>query len=562
MTARLGATVDAIDLFCGWGGSSQGIAAAGATLRLAANHSRLAIDIHARNFPDTDHLVADVSNPDAPRDADGNVVEYVDPMSLPPSRFMWASPSCRFHSPANAKKLYATGPNLFDDPEFDHDLYAKSERSRVSMLCPLRYAAKHAPELVIVENVVEAAKWGPDRDGSTFQWWLREWERVGYSWRAVFLNSMFFPPCPQSRDRMYVVFWRRGNPAPDLDYRPTAYCTRCEAARESRQTWKRRTKAWPLEQWGKYRTQYIYTCTTCAGEVEPLAWPAYSAIDWSDLGTRIGDRDRPLAPKTVERIRRGIAKFANHPAVVIPNITGGRARHIAAQLSTQVTTSRDMLITRGVTLPTAGNVSERPGQTRAKPLDVATYTQTQTQALGFAHVPTVATFRGGKHAQMDSSARAVTEPVGTMTAGGIHHSLTIAGGFTKINGGPGDTAWHNWDEALGTITARDTTGLIVLPWIDQYRSDPAAVSDQLATVMTHARHALASIEPGDPADVDVDDVRFRMLHPDPEIRRAMAFGDDYILAGNKTQMIAGLGNAVTPPVADWLTQQALATLNT
>jgi site-specific DNA-cytosine methylase len=54
--------------------------------------------------------------------------------------------------------------------------------------------------------------------------------------------------------------------------------------------------------------------------------------------------------------------------------------------------------------------------------------------------------------------------------------------------------------------------------------------------------------------------RFRMLEPHPELRRAMAFDDDYILLGNKTEMTAGLGNAVTPPVATWITGRCLDTL--
>jgi hypothetical protein len=72
--------------------------------------------------------------------------------------------------------------------------------------------------------------------------------------------------------------------------------------------------------------------------------------------------------------------------------------------------------------------------------------------------------------------------------------------------------------------------------------DPAAVTEQLATVMTHLRHSLASIEPRDPSTITDDDlaqVRFRMLDPDPELRRAMAFDDTYILLGNKGQMTGG-----------------------
>jgi site-specific DNA-cytosine methylase len=61
-------------------------------------------------------------------------------------------------------------------------------------------------------------------------------------------------------------------------------------------------------------------------------------------------------------------------------------------------------------------------------------------------------------------------------------------------------------------------------------------------------------------EADLMNTRFRMFEPDPELRRAMAFDDKYILLGNKTQMTFGLGNAVTPPLATWITGRCLATL--
>ncbi len=46
------------DLFCGAGGSGLGATAvAGVELRIAANHWALAIQTHATNVPDTDHVV-------------------------------------------------------------------------------------------------------------------------------------------------------------------------------------------------------------------------------------------------------------------------------------------------------------------------------------------------------------------------------------------------------------------------------------------------------------------------------------------------------------------------
>lgn len=192
VTRRLGETVTAIDGFCGFGGSSQGIHAAGVEVRVAANHDRLSIDCHAANYPDTDHVRADLSNPEA--------ADYLDPVDLPPATFGWFSPSCKFHSQANARKVYAEGPQerLFaDGEEFDQEAYANSERSRMTMMCPLRYAARHRPEIVVVENVLEVTAWGPARDGSTFRWWLAEWGRLGYEHECLFPGAPFrWTPSP------------------------------------------------------------------------------------------------------------------------------------------------------------------------------------------------------------------------------------------------------------------------------------------------------------------------------------------------------------------------------
>jgi DNA (cytosine-5)-methyltransferase 1 len=301
VSTRTGFTVDAIDVFCGFGGSSQGIHAAGAEVRVAANHNALAIECHARNFPGTDHRRADLVDPESG--------DYMDAADLPRARFAWFSPGCQHHSPANAEKLYERGrqAGLFDDDEdFDYAAYARSERSRVTMSCVLRYAERNRPELIVVENVVEVCHWGPGRDGTTFAWWKRTLEGLGYETECCFFNSQFFPPCPQSRDRIYVVAWRKGNRRPDLDHRPAAYCTSdaCGGRHVNAvQAWKQPKKSWPLPRWGKYAAQYVYRCPDCGSEVFPVAWPALTAINWSNLGPMIGERAgrgmKPLSPAQV-----------------------------------------------------------------------------------------------------------------------------------------------------------------------------------------------------------------------------------------------------------------------
>src|SRR6185369_14399379 len=217
--SRRGSIVDAIDFYCGFGGSSQGIKAAGAVIVAAANHLDIAIQCHGANFPEVNHYRADLVNSDS--------ADYMDAAELPAARFAWFSPGCTHHSPANAKKIYQRGRQaaLFEEHDFDEVAYANSERSRVTMSCVLRYADRHRPEILVVENVVEVTLWGPGRDGSTFAGWKRTLANMDYEMEFLFLNSQFFAPCPQSRDRLYIVAWKKGNKRPNLEYRPLAYCT-------------------------------------------------------------------------------------------------------------------------------------------------------------------------------------------------------------------------------------------------------------------------------------------------------------------------------------------------
>ncbi len=71
-----------------------------------------------------------------------------------------------------------------------------------------------------------------------FDEWLLMMQKLGYIWEIVYFNSMFAHPTPQSRDRMYVVFWKKGNTAPDLRFTPLAWCAYCGKDVASIQSWK------------------------------------------------------------------------------------------------------------------------------------------------------------------------------------------------------------------------------------------------------------------------------------------------------------------------------------
>ena len=540
------------DLFCGAGGSSIGAEAAGARLVMAANHWRLAIETHNSNFPDADHDCADVSQ--------------VDPRRYPSTDILIASPECTNHSSAKTNKHRTT----IWDPTVD----PSEERSRATMWDVPRFAEYHRYALVVVENVVEARNWAP------FPAWLAAMDSLGYAHRAVYLNSMVAHPTPQSRDRMYVVFWRRGNTAPDLDIRPVAWCASCERDVAGIQSWKSPTKAS-----GKYRAQYVYRCPACAGIALPYAWPAAAAIDWSLPAPRIGDRGKPLADATLRRIRAGLERYGPSAIVQAAGHTFERAGYYRtwAPLGTQTTTIQHALV---VETAYAGKGDADKSRTTDDPLRTLTTVQTQAlvtrpardtreplatqtgrQTMGLV-VPAGETWRDDARPTGDpfatrtgnetdalvvplrnhGQARPTTEPVATVSAEGNHHALLIR----NYSGGAEMT--KPVTAPTGTITAVDHHALVTTFLTDYHgEGQPAPVTDPHRTMDTRDRYGLVA------ASFEVEDCGFRMLEPH-EIGRAMAFDDGYIVLGNKRERVRQYGNAVTPPVMALILGRAIASL--
>jgi DNA (cytosine-5)-methyltransferase 1 len=484
--------VTVTDLFCGAGGSSSGaVAVPGVRVAMAANHWRLAVDTHQANHPGTDHDCADVSQ--------------VDPRRYPRTDVLWASPSCTNHSTAKGRRRAEQQASLFDPPD------EAAERSRATMWDVVRFAEHHAYRAVVVENVVDAARW------VLWPAWRSALDALGYHARVVYLNSMHAhaagPPAPQSRDRLYVVCWRRGDRAPEVDRwtRPRAWCPVCDRQVAAVQSWKQ-----PESRWGRYRAQYVYRCPhrACGHRVVEPGWlPAAAAIDWTLPAQRIGDRVRPLAPKTIARIAAGLRRYAGTAAAPLLVPVEGR------------------------------------DQTAARPAAEPMRTQTARNETGLSGsagmLPFIAALRGS-HTQ-DSP---VTAVLPTFAASGTHHGLVghPPALVMRNNTARGDQGQMSTPvtEPIRTITASGRQSLI--RW-DQRSSQALHAGDtgQAGGVDAATQTALV----GDAligGVVQVEDCTFRMLEPH-EISAGMAFPRGYVVLGTKREKVRQLGNAVTPPAA-------------
>jgi DNA (cytosine-5)-methyltransferase 1 len=337
----------------------------------------------------------------------------------------------------------------------------------------------------------------------------------------------------------------------------------------------------------------LYLIARCDGL--PIVWPepthgagralpwrtAAECIDWTIPCPSIFERAKPLAEATLRRIARGIQRYviaAARPFIVpLCHTTSGPRAH-----------SGD------APLPTI---------TTAKGGEFAVC------------APYIATMRGTAPDQIAASAHQLTEPLRTISAGGIHHALVapaliqtsygeregqaprvldlhkplgtvVAGGqkhglvaaFLARHYGGNENDGAALTRPMHTVTCQDHHALVTAPLVapgdhrDEVRaflvkyygtSSAASLREPLDTVTTRDRFGLVTI---DGCDYAIADIGMRMLQPH-ELFAAQGFPPDYQLdvdlAGKrltKTQLIELVGNSVCPPVARALVEANVSRL--
>jgi DNA (cytosine-5)-methyltransferase 1 len=589
--------VSVTDLFCGAGGSSLGATQAGAEITTALNHWKLAIETHNSNFPNARHECVDIS--------------ACEPRRYPDTTVLIASPECTNHTLAKGTKKYARA-GLGTRPMFEGwGLDPAAERSRATMWDVVRFAEAHPYDLIIVENVVEARQWMLWES-----WWhaLTVGLKPGYDGQCVYLNSQFAWPTPQSRDRLYAVFWRKGLRRPDLDIRPWAWCPVCGGNVQAVQSWKKNKAPW-----GRYERQYLYLCPHCGGAnvVRPYYYAAANAIDWNIPAPRIGDRKFPLKPKTVARIEAGLRKFTGGPFTLMTNADLPRRNlhsvteplptqptapapglcvppFIVAlnqsQVGTNVTPASAPLPTQttapifGWLIPFTGDPADHPARplvgcwptqtgylnldeqaemafshapdTRSRPDTDPLSAQTTRQTQALVTLPFLARL-AGMRATEPNTAIAVTEPTDTQVAGASQHALvTVPLVIQQYGTGTADAA----GDPLSTVVAGGNHHALCTPppfLVDYHRTGgPHALAEALGTLTTVDRYGL--VQPAGPPAVA--DCGFRILLPH-EVGAAMAFPASYQVLGTGRDKVRQYGNAVTPPAMALLLERCLAVLH-
>jgi DNA (cytosine-5)-methyltransferase 1 len=519
--------------FAGGGGTSFGASEVpGISMIAFANHLAAACEAHRNQarFRDTEHFQEDLTKLPAEK--------------MPYATIFGGSPVCPPFSNASGivrdfDKKNAQLP-LFPSltPE-DPKIAARREkyrRGRMLMQEPIKYLRamkrKYGRPVLggVIENVPQARQWAEwDR-------WIGEFHSEDYYTKVIAYNSMHAVApksrrAPQSRDRLYVMFWHKSlGRHPDFDkwLRPAAYCPTCATTVNAMQVFKK-----PGADMGRYRAQYTYRCpnVTCRHqEVFPNTVPALSAIDPNIPGIRLGDRAAlgmpALVEGTMERIVAGIRKYWAPLLVPIGGTWREHAQPLSREFPTRTTKECDAVVVHPA----------------------------------FSLPPFITPMRGGGD---KGRARSIFDPAHTVTAGGNHHGyVTPPLVMRNYTARPGQEASMTTPatEPLRAVTASGNQSL--LTWqkallVPYHKNDRSAVpvGQPMGTLTTKDRYGLLTADDMQTwaGEFDLDDVMFRMLTPD-EVRIAMAFPDEYDMPAHFSREIQMMlyGNACTPPVMELL----------
>ena len=257
-----------VDLFCGAGGTSQGVESARidedkcAKVIACVNHDPNAIASHAANHPEALHFTEDIRTLNL-----SPLVKHIQKMRTmyPEAELvLWASLECTNFSKAKGGK-----PRDADSRTLAEHLY--------------RYIEVIQPDYIQVENVEEFMSWGDlDKNGKPvskdqgrcfIRWMNRICQQYGYTFDYRILNSANYGAYT-SRKRLFIQFAANGLPI-----------------------------VWPTQTHAKNGN---------GGDLFHFykKWkPVKEVLELDDEGTSIFARKKPLCEKTLERIYCGLIKF-------------------------------------------------------------------------------------------------------------------------------------------------------------------------------------------------------------------------------------------------------------
>lgn len=538
-----------VDNFAGGGGASTGIEeATGFSVDIAINHDPKAIAMHKANHPNAKHYCEDVWQVDPVQACNGH-----------PVGLAWFSPDCKHFSKAKGGK-------------------PKDKNIRGLAWVACRWAGLVRPRVIMLENVEEFKTWGPlnrghhpvkSKQGRTFDKFVRQLQDLGYEVQFRELVAADYG-APTMRKRFFMI-------------------ARCD----------KKPIVWPEPTHAHADSEAVKK-----GLLKPHVG-AYTQIDFSrpcpsifDTSEQIKEKYgikavRPLAPKTMERIARGLKKFVldnPEPFIVqynhggdrrpldtkepLPTITGkhgygivepymvqigqtgftkDRSKNIQEPLSTIVSKNEHCLICPTLIQYHSETAQGKVrGQTIKDPIMTVDGSNRYGLVTSFLHKYYDGGYKG--------AGESMENPLPTITA--WDHNSVVTANLIQMNN---HCDGKDIRQPLPTITAGDGHFGEVRAFLIKYYGQGTGqdIQEPLDTVTSRDRFGLVTIE-GE--DYQIVDIGLRMLEP-RELYGCQGFPDDYIIDHDytgktypRTEQVKRCGNSVSPMVPNALVRANLKEL--
>nr|DAG24348.1 MAG TPA: DNA cytosine methyltransferase [Caudoviricetes sp.] len=527
-----------VDNFAGGGGASTGIElATGYSVDIAINHDPEAIRMHKANHPNTKHYCENVWAVDPVKACGGH-----------PVALAWFSPDCKHFSKAKGGK-------------------PKDKNIRGLAWVACRWAGLVRPRVIMLENVEEFKTWGPlgrrhhpikAKQGETFRKFVQQLTDLGYEVQFRELIAADYG-APTMRKRFFMIARCDGKPI--VWPEPTHAPADSEVVKEG------------------LAKPYVGAYTQL-----DFSLPCPSIFDTSEeIKEKYGIRAvRPLAPKTMERIARGLKKFVldnpepfiiqcNHGGERRPNdirepmptitgkhgygivepymvqigqtgFTADRSKDVREPLTTIVSKNEHCLIEPKLAPYLSVNRENHFGSDLREP--VHTITANNQHML---MMPTLIQYHS-ETAQREVRGQTIEDPI--MTVDGSNRYGLVASFLSKFyKSGIG----QDEREPLHTITTSAGHFGEVRAFLVKYYGQGTGqdIKEPLDTITSRDRFGLVTIEG---VDYQIVDIGLRMLEP-RELYGCQGFPEDYIIDHDYTgktyprsEQVRRCGNAVCPPI--------------
>lgn len=542
-----------VDNFAGGGGASTGIElATGYSVDIAINHDPEAIRMHKTNHPNTKHYCEDVWQVDPIEACQGH-----------PVGLAWFSPDCKHFSKAKGGK-------------------PKDKFIRGLAWVACRWAALVRPRVIMLENVEEFKTWGPlnrrkhpikTKQGKTFEKFVQQLTDLGYEVQFQELIAADYG-APTMRKRFFLIARCDGKPI-----------------------------VWPEPTHGAADSEQVKN-----GSLKPYVG-AYTQIDFSrpcpsifdtseEIKEKYGIRAvRPLAPKTMDRIARGLKKFVLEnpdPFIIqcnhggkrkagdmrdpLPTITGkhgygiampklvpiidkayggnyaGSGSRVDEPIDTITTVDHNRLVEVSLAPCIMCNNNNNVGANVESPLPPVT-----TGNPNFVVAPTLIQYHS-ETTKDGVRGQNIESPI--MTVDGSNRYGLVTSFLSKFyKSGTG----QDLREPLHTVTTSPGHFGEVRAFLIKYYGVGTGqkVEEPLDTVTSKDRFGLVTIKG---VDYQIIDIGLRMLEPS-ELYGCQGFPEDYIIdhdyTGKKyprSEQVRRCGNAVCPPIPAALVKSNLPEL--